>query len=401
MVEYLNETMQFRGMHLRRIREGRTLYWVPDPKFYAKPGHYLPSELPVFYNPAMELNRDLTILAVATYLRIADREPEDLTYIELLAGTGIRGFRVLNEVGLLNVILNDLDLNCINLMRFNAKFFPADIQSHVTMLNYEANHLLSSIKLWKNPVDIIDIDPFGTPAPFLDTATRVIKRRDGLLLVTATDTSALIGKFPKSARRKYGIQLTVTPYCNEIAVRALIYHTLSVGAKHRVALRPLFGFFFMHFIRVAFITTPGKKIADSFLEKKSKWLKTKEILFEALDTPHSAPDEQLVGPIWFEPIYDEEFIREALAILSKLPLDTKSKAKLETWLQVELKAASIPLYYDVEFIASKLKKPTPRVKDVIVELQKLGYIAERTHFSSKAVKTNAPLEILVSVIKKL
>ncbi|MCR8453842.1 MAG: hypothetical protein NDP13_02505 [Crenarchaeota archaeon] len=401
MVEYLNETTQFDGIYLRKIREGGTFYWIPDPQYYAKPGHYLPSELPVFYNPMMELNRDLSILTLATYLKITDKEPEDLTYVELLAGTGIRGFRVLNEVGTLNVILNDLDINCVRLMHFNAKFFPTDIQSHATILNYEANHLLSSIKLWKKSVDAMDIDPFGTPAPFLDSAVRATKRKLGLLLLTATDTSALIGKFPQSARRKYGVYLKAVPFCNEIAVRALIYHALSVATKYRIGLRPLFGFFFTNFIKVALLTVPGRKASDVLLEKKSGWLKIEGTKIETLERPRGTLDGDLIGPIWLDTMYDEEFIKEVLGVLNKVPIGATSRTKLETWFKAELKTASIPFYYDIELIASNLKKSTPKIREVIAELQRLGFIAERTHFSPKAVKTNAPPEILIEIIKRL
>lgn len=401
MVEYLNETTLFEGIYLRRIREGGTPYWIPDPKHYAKPGYYLPFELPLFYNPMMELNRDLSVIALATYLNITDSDPEDITYIELLAGTGIRGFRVLNEVGAINVIMNDLNPQCVRFMHFNARFFPPEIQSHATILNYEANHLLNSIRLWRKKVDAIDIDPFGTPTPFIDSAIRTLRKKRGLLLLTATDTSALIGKFPQSARRKYGVYTFATPFGGEVAVRTLIYYTLNVATKYGLALRPLFGFFFMHFIKIAFITIPGRKVADRFLWEETGWIEVQEKGTRILKTLQGKIENKVIGPLWLGPIYDKEFIGEALKILSKLPLSDKTRKKLELWFQAEIETAFIPFYYNVELIASKLRKTTPKIKEVINELQRLGYIAERTHFHPKAIKTNAPPKVLEEVIKKL
>jgi len=401
MVEYLDETTKFDGIYLRRIREGGTLYWIPDPQHYAKPGYYLPFELPLFYNPMMEINRDLSIIALATFLRVSDKEPEEITYIELLAGTGIRGFRALNEVGLLNVIMNDINSKCVKFMHFNAKCFSPEIQSHATILNYEANHLLSSIRLWKKPIDAIDIDPFGTPTPFIDSAVRILRRKTGLLLITATDTSALIGKFPQSARRKYGVYTKITPFGGEIAIRTLIHYALNTATKYGIALKPLFGFFLTHFIKIALITIPGRRVADKFLWDRSGWIAIEDDKIHILRKPKNTPKGDLIGPIWLGPIYDEEFVNEALNITNKLPINKKSKTKIETWLKAELKTALIPFYYNIELIASKLRRTTPRIKDVINELQKQGYIAERTHFHPKAIKTNAPFEIIQKIIKKL
>ena len=50
--------------------------------------------------------------------------------------------------------------------------------------------------------DAVDVDPFGTPSPFVDCALRSIKD-GGLLSVSATDSGVLCGVYPKVALRKY------------------------------------------------------------------------------------------------------------------------------------------------------------------------------------------------------
>jgi tRNA (guanine26-N2/guanine27-N2)-dimethyltransferase len=50
------------------IREGKVKVVVPKLKAFKKqPCDYAPSKAPVFYNPVMELNRDITILAFQAY----------------------------------------------------------------------------------------------------------------------------------------------------------------------------------------------------------------------------------------------------------------------------------------------------------------------------------------------
>ena len=57
------------------IREGKVQVLVPKLEAYGvTPSDYAPSKAPVFYNPVMEFNRDLTVLAFQAYQRMLDRE---------------------------------------------------------------------------------------------------------------------------------------------------------------------------------------------------------------------------------------------------------------------------------------------------------------------------------------
>ena len=50
------------------VREGRVSVVVPELKAYVKePWEYAPSKAPVFYNPAMKVNRDIAVLVLRTY----------------------------------------------------------------------------------------------------------------------------------------------------------------------------------------------------------------------------------------------------------------------------------------------------------------------------------------------
>ncbi len=401
MVEYLDETIRFRNLILRRIREGVTKYWVPDPHIYSSPGRYAPADLPVFYNPLMEINRDLSLLAIATYSELFDVPLEYLCYVEALAGSGIRGFRALNELGGLDVVVNDINPTCIKLIYFNSRFFPSDIRSRVIIFNYDANYLLSSLRFLNRQIDIIDIDPFGSPAPFIDSALRAIKKKNGLLLVTATDTAPLIGKFENSSLRKYGVMLQMSNFCNEIGVRALIYYIHRVATKYRIGLKPIFGFFLRNFIKVGFLSIPGRKTADAFWRMVG-WIAIEDD-FEFEILPLKSPKrgkKSLIGPLWIGAIYDMEFIKIATKKALVLPFDKSSKRELAKWLPSIISTINIPFYYNLEKIASLLRKPSPKVESVIKVLRQHGFIAERTHFDHKAIKTNAPYEKIVEILKE-
>ena len=93
---------------IEAIAEGTVEVAVPRLEAFVKaPSDYAPSKAPVFYNPVMELNRDVAVLALQAYQRWSGRE---LRVCEPLTGCGVRGIRVAKEVdGLAKVIVNDIN----------------------------------------------------------------------------------------------------------------------------------------------------------------------------------------------------------------------------------------------------------------------------------------------------
>ena len=73
---------------IKRIEEGLTKIEFPE---FEK----VSSEAPVFYNPHMELNRDLSILAIQAFQKKEERE---IDICDLFGGSGIRGIRYKNEI---------------------------------------------------------------------------------------------------------------------------------------------------------------------------------------------------------------------------------------------------------------------------------------------------------------
>jgi len=60
----------------------------------------------------------------------------------------------------------------------------------------------------------------------------------------------------------------------------------------------------------------------------------------------------------------------------------------------------IAFYYDIHQITDKLNLISPKSSKVIEELQKENFLATRTHFKPTAIKTDAPIEKIISAIKK-
>lgn len=96
------------------IKEGKVQILVPKLEAYGViPSDYAPSKAPVFYNPVMEFNRDLTVLAFKAYQHIVNHE---ISVCEPFTSQGIRGIRFAVEVdGVTRVLLSDINNSAIEL----------------------------------------------------------------------------------------------------------------------------------------------------------------------------------------------------------------------------------------------------------------------------------------------
>lgn len=87
---------------------------------------------------------------------------------------------------------------------------------------------------------MVDLDPYGTPSAFLDTAVQAVTD-GGILLVTATDMANLCGNNSTACFSNYGAYPVHRPYCHEMALRILL-GCIEVHANRwvgRTAARPV------------------------------------------------------------------------------------------------------------------------------------------------------------------
>lgn len=234
------------GFPTETIKEGEVEALVPKlESFRTAPSDYAPSKAPVFYNPIMEFNRDLAVLAIQTYQRTVQHK---ITICEPLMGTGLRGIRFAAEIrGVEKVVMNDLSEEAFRLASLNVK--SSGLKSKATVKHDEANHLLSSYSVPHMRFDVVDIDPFGSPVRFLDSAIRAL-RDEGLIALTATDMAPLCGVHPRACIRKYGGKPLRTEYCHELAVRLLSGSLATTAARQDIGIRMVFSHKAEHYIRI-------------------------------------------------------------------------------------------------------------------------------------------------------
>lgn len=62
---------------------------------------------------------------------------------------------------------------------------------------------------------VIDLDPYGSAAPFLDSAVQALDE-GGLLMVTCTDMGVLCGNHSDACYGKYGSMSLKAKFCHEM-----------------------------------------------------------------------------------------------------------------------------------------------------------------------------------------
>lgn len=392
------------------IIEGKVKVIVPKLSYYVeKPSDYAPSKSPVFYNPVMELNRDIAVLILQSYQRLLGR---DLKVCEPMTGCGLRGVRFAIEVdGIRQVLLNDIVPKSANLAVFNAELNR--VSDKILVSNEDANLFMSKNAAPKKRFDYIDVDPFGTPVPFVDSALRAMRNK-GLIALTATDMAPLCGVHPRACVRKYGGRPLRTEYCHELAVRLLIGSLTMMAAKHDLGLEVLFSYSINHYIRTYVVIIYGAKVSDLSVKQMGYVLHCfscfhREIVFGISSfhkefCPICGEKFNVAGPLWLGKIADKNFCSQLIKEVEGRNFRNE-KQILKLFSKIQNESEEQITYYAVDKICDKLNYPVPPIGAVLNNLRKDGFKAVLTHFNSRGFRTDAPVnkikEIIINSISQL
>ena len=379
---------------IKTVEEGLTKIQFPE---FDK----ISSDAPVFYNPHMELNRDISILALQTFQKQEDR---NINICDLFGGSGIRGVRYKNEIdGVGHVFINDISETANEYERHNVEL---NNLKDIEIFQHDASMFL---RMHRGEFDVIDIDPFGTPSPFLDSAG-YCSRRNSLLCVTATDTSALCGTYKEPCIRKYNAKPYKSEYCHETGIRILAGFVALTLAKYSKSIEVKLSHSTEHYMRLYIEVKKGSKKSDECLKNIGYISHCKHCLYReenkglATSTPNICPEcgEKLIqaGPLWLGEIQNEEFISKMIAESENKKLNTK-KDVLKLLESCSIEAKSPATFYDVQKICKILKISAPKLDLVFGNLEKEGFEAVKTHFNPLGIKTNAPLKKIKEIIKTL
>ncbi len=352
---------------LIEIKEGKARILVPKTEWKKGPNS---AKVPVFYNPTMEMNRDVSVALLKAVRR------KEMKVLDGLAASGIRGIRFALEIGEMEITLNDRNKKALKLMEKNADLNRVDVK--ITGKNL--NTLLSD-----SSFDYIDIDPFGSPAEFLDCASRAI-RNGGILAITATDTAALCGVYPKVCYRRYMAWPEHNWCMHEIGLRILIGSAVRIGGRNDISLKPLLAYSTDHYFRAYLMAEKGARKADAVLENVGM------LEFDDISWKNGGD----IGPMWLGALFDE-------MVLSRMKTEDffGSKRRMEKFMDIWKEEWKMPpCYHELSYLSSFLHISQPPIRHVIERLKSMGFEATRTHCSPTGIKTDASAEEVLETMRE-
>uniref|UniRef100_A0A914X2W1 tRNA (guanine(26)-N(2))-dimethyltransferase n=2 Tax=Plectus sambesii TaxID=2011161 RepID=A0A914X2W1_9BILA len=413
-----------------------------------------------FYNPVQEFNRDLTVLVLRQF--VADRleaaarnqtvEPEEtngdgcppakkkkkwceaseqllkpVRILDALSASGLRAIRFAKEVpNVDNVMANDFSEHAVSTIRRNIA--DNGVEERVTAHFGDAVDVMMKHRALDMRFHAIDLDPYGGPSLFLDSAVQAVED-GGMLMVTCTDMAILCGNTPEACFTKYNSVPVRSESCHESALRIILRAIDSNANRYGRYIEPLLCVSIDFYIRVFVkVHTSVRMAKDSVLKLSQMFhctgcgthtmqpLLRKTVVGNSIKyTPAQGPivnnkcefcDHSLhvAGPIYTAPLHNLDFVHRLLKRVKDTPVPERfgTHSRLEGVLTVvSEELLDVPLYYSHTHLMSVVKTPSAKFLMLRSALLNAGYRMSITHCNAKGVKTDAPMHVLWDIIRQL
>ena len=396
-----------------------------------------PKQDEVFYNPIQQFNRDLSIMAIKAYDEIRHEKIQaikkksknkrtklnGLKILESLAASGLRSCRYgleIPEAG--KIVANDMLAEAVKSINKNVEYNK--LTDKVVANQGDAIKFMGSTD---EKFHIVDLDPYGTAAPFIDSAIQCLED-DGMLLVTCTDAGVLAGSgYPEKCFALYGGNNFGNAYVNgesnhEVGIRLILNLIASTAAKYKKTIEPMLSlsidYYFRVFVKVK--TSPinvknhasetmltygcngcGHKIVQPLgMKNNTKFQYPKLQGPISSNCQYCGTSYNVAGPMYAGNLHNCEFIDKVLKINESSDKEiyaTHERIKgMLTLASNELDDA--PFFFNLNQLCSIFKSPPISIEQYTKAVGNLGYKVSLTHAKKNCVKTNLPwnLNLLIN-----
>ncbi len=384
------------------IQEGRAKIMVYESESGAVPT----KRMPVFYNPRMVMNRNFSVLVVQAF---QTEVGHPLIICDPLAGSGVRVVRLaLENTGIEQIYANDINPGACRQMMENC-ILNAIPPERVKLSTLDAN--LFFLQRNRKSFDYIDIDPFGSPVPFLYNAFHALRMAGGMLGVTATDTALLHAAHAKACLLKYASKPLHAPFLKELGARILVQYIYTIAASLGYGIEPKVVISQAHFVK-AFVKVKRSKTQASKNIGEIGWVHfcpqcwhttiTEGKFFNQLPQhcPKCGGDYETAGPAWIGKLFDATYLDKMTAMCQGEENFPEQDATLKL-LEFMRQDCEGPLFgIHIHQLCDKLNVSGPSFDFIQKELTKLGYQSYRSHFDLLIIKTSAPVEVVAEILRK-
>lgn len=396
------------------------------------------------------------------------RKPEPqprFTILDALSASGLRALRYSHELPFVtSVTANDLTKSAAESIQLNVKHNGLEdkiVVNHDDAIAHMYRRIADDLSNrdsrgrpgTKNKYDVIDLDPYGTAAPFIDAALQAVRDDGGLLCVTCTDGSHWAGHcYAERSFALYGAVPVKGMHSHEAGLRLILHTLASTAARHGLHVEPLLSLSIDFYCRLWVRVTKSAN-AISFLGGKTMvayqcsgctaWetqslVRTrpepkkkgghffKHSLAKGPPTDgacrHCGSAQHVAGPMYGGAIHDQGFVRRVLDLLptadpgvyGTLPrIEGMLTTALEEYLpgpepagDVDAKEAALARVDSSPFFVMPSKLAgvinAQQVPDNMFRgaLKHLGYRVTRSHCRPGSIKTDAPWDTIWFIMRE-
>jgi len=378
---------------------------------------------------------------------------DGITVLDALAASGLRSIRYWKEIpGIKHVTINDLEEVAVERARDNLRNNNIDSSAilednserdfGICVNHGDATHEMymsrrpQSLQINEKTIlakrqlpmwDVIDLDPYGSAAPFLDGAVQAIES-GGLLCITCTDMAALGGSHPETAYGRYAsLPIQSAKYLQELALRILLHSIAVSAAKYGRTLRPILSVGMNFYVRVFVeIHNDKKGVSDLSLINGNVYQSTQCSSFvtiphgqkggkngngyqstrmEPSKCPETGAPFKIGGPLWLGPLHDKNIVKVALERLADEACKSPDMGLIATRTRLLGLLTSVseeldtPLYYTLPGLCQTLRCTSPPLRAFKGAIANAGYKVSGYHKDPGAIKTDAPGNIVWDIMR--
>ena len=425
-------------------REGRTLCRLARNPNELGAGPAAKGQGAVFHNPAMAGSRTRSVLLLQHCIEAGLLGDGSIYALDGLSATGLRARRWLNELpaqsaARISATMGDMDPVALDWAMRCHEEFPTE-HGKGELLPHQGDLRKSVLEQgwhW------VDIDPYGSPLPFLDTAIQSLARR-GVAEISATDSAALTGSSKSALLRRYGARVRTDGLAHDSGLRVLLATVARTAARHERSIEPLLSIWDSHHLRVSVrvlrgvegannvegslgwrVASPTAKEVSSSIESGLQPETSLDSLpmhcFLPLSHPIDRSDKRISGPMWIGSVGRTEAMvsmteERALELCGPNAIkddpvgwserdfeyECRRVARSVRHISEESGVIDAPHLILVDDMASWLGSGSPPSPSVMAEaLRQADHRAAVAHYGKPSFRTDAPWDDIIRISKEV
>ncbi|KAL8698919.1 MAG: hypothetical protein Q9201_006303 [Fulgogasparrea decipioides] len=380
--------------------------------------------------------------------------------LDALSASGLRALRYAKEIRhVTSVTANDLSPSAIASIRLNIDYNGVAQQVHPAIGDAKALMYHAAMHA-RDSYQVIDLDPYGTAAPFFDAAVQAVPD-GGLLCVTCTDAGvfASVG-WPEKTFSQYGGLPWKGPQNHEAGLRLVLNAIATSAASYGLTIEPLLSlnidFYVRLFVRIRRSAADVKFLASRTMivyncdhgcssfsiqylaQRREREAKNGDKFYthSLAQGPSTDPycehcgfKTHIAGPMWGGPLHNPHFITRILDLLPSL--DSKiygTVPRIEGMLTLALNETlwdkpthsrstesstaepfppldpsyrdPYPFFINPSVLARTIHTSVPSEAAFRGALINLGYRTARSHTEAGSIRTDAPWHVIWEIMRE-